>query len=232
VDNSFSRRTFIAGAAAAGSAVLLATPAAVAQEKSPYTLPKLEYAYDALEPHIDAKTMEIHHSKHHAKYIENANKALEKIPELAAMSPADVLKNVSKAPEADRQTLINNVGGHVNHALFWQLMAPGKGGEPKGALADAIKGTFGDFGKFKDAFADAGAKRFGSGWAWLCKDPAGKLTISSTANQDVPTGTPVLGIDVWEHAYYLKYQNLRADYIKAWWNVVNWEKANALFTGK
>ena len=197
-----------------------------------YTLPPLPYPTNALEPHIDAKTMEIHHTKHHQAYINNANKALEPHPELAALSVEELLRNISKVPESIRQTVINNAGGHANHSLFWQLMGPGKGGEPKGALADAIKSAFGDLAKFKEQFADAATKRFGSGWAWLVVDGGGKLAVQSTANQDSPLmqgHTPVLGLDVWEHAYYLNYQNRRPDYVTAWWNVVNWEKAAELF---
>lgn len=197
-----------------------------------YTLPQLPYPYNALEPHIDAKTMEIHHTKHHQAYINNANKALEAHADLAAMSVEDLLRNISKVPDAIRQVVINNAGGHANHSLFWQLMGPGKGGEPKGPLAEAIKSSFGDFAKFKEQFGDAATKRFGSGWAWLVVDGGGKLAIQSSANQDSPLmqgHTPVLGLDVWEHAYYLNYQNRRPDYITAFWNVVNWDKAAELF---
>ena len=225
----------MAGAAVAGAAALITSSRAYGQEKAPYSLPKLPYAFDALAPHIDAKTMEIHHGKHHQTYITNANKALESLPELAALSPIELLQKVNTAPEASRQTLINNVGGHVNHSLFWEIMGPGKGGEPTGDIADGIKGTFGDFAKFKELFGEAGTKRFGSGWAWLCKDAQGKLAISSSANQDSPYMTglvPVLGLDVWEHAYYLNYQNRRPDYIAAWWNVINWDKVNELLAAK
>ena len=199
-----------------------------------YTLPPLPYGYDALEPHIDAKTMEIHHTKHHQAYINNANKALEGQGALASMSVEELLGNISKVPENIRQTLVNNAGGHANHSMFWQIMAQGKGGEPKGALADAIKTTFGDFTKFKEQFADAATKRFGSGWAWLVTK-GGKMEIISTPNQDSPLMNaykPLVGLDVWEHAYYLKYQNRRPDYITAWWNVVNWEAVAARFGGK
>jgi Fe-Mn family superoxide dismutase len=192
-----------------------------------FTLPKLPYAYDALEPHIDAKTMEIHYTKHHQAYITNANKALESLPALRGLSGEALLKKLSEAPEAVRTTLRNNVGGHVNHSFFWQIIGPNAGGEPKGALAAAITSGFGKFETFQAEFADAGAKRFGSGWAWLVYGK-GKLSVTSTANQDSPLlegSIPIVGLDVWEHAYYLKYQNLRPQYIKAFWNVVNWDRA-------
>ena len=191
----------------------------------PFTLPQLPYAYDALEPHIDARTMEIHHTKHHQAYVNNLNAAIEKAPELANKSLDDLMRDVNSLPESVRTAVRNNGGGHWNHSLFWQLMGPGKGGEPRGAVADAIKQSFGDFSKFKEQFAAAGAGRFGSGWAWLIND-GGKLSITSTPNQDNPLmegKNAILGLDVWEHAYYLKYQNKRPDYISAWWNVVNWD---------
>jgi superoxide dismutase, Fe-Mn family len=190
-----------------------------------FTLPALPYANDALEPHIDARTMEIHHTKHHQAYVNNLNAAIEKALELASKSLDDLLRGINSVPEAVRTAVRNNGGGHWNHSLFWQLMGPGKGGEPTGKLADAIKSAFGDFSKFKEQFAAAGAGRFGSGWAWLLND-GGKLSITSTPNQDNPLmdgKTAILGLDVWEHAYYLKYQNRRPDYIAAWWNVVNWD---------
>jgi superoxide dismutase, Fe-Mn family len=190
-----------------------------------FTLPALPYANDALEPHIDARTMEIHHTKHHQAYVNNLNAAIEKAPELANKTLDDLMRGINSVPEAVRTAVRNNGGGHWNHSLFWQLMGPGKGGEPTGKLADAIKSSFGDFNKFKEQFAAAGAGRFGSGWAWLIND-AGKLSITSTPNQDNPLmegKTAILGLDVWEHAYYLKYQNRRPDYITAWWNVVNWD---------
>ncbi len=190
----------------------------------PFTLPQLPYAYDALEPHIDARTMEIHHTKHHQGYITNANKALADNPELMALSGEVLLTRLERVPEPLRTTLRNNVGGHLNHAFFWETLSPKGGGEAKGALADALSKTFGSFDAFKKQFADAAVKRFGSGWAWLVVDD-GKLAIRSTANQDSPLMdgvVPVLGLDVWEHAYYLKYQNRRADYIAAFWNVVDW----------
>jgi superoxide dismutase, Fe-Mn family len=190
-----------------------------------FTLPALPYANDALEPHIDARTMEIHHTKHHQAYVNNLNAAIEKAPELASKSLDDLMRGINSVPEAVRGAVRNNGGGHWNHSLFWQLMGPGKGGEPTGKLADAIKAAFGDFSKFKEQFAAAGVGRFGSGWAWLVTD-GGKLSIISTPNQDNPLmdgKTAILGLDVWEHAYYLKYQNRRPDYIAAWWNVVNWD---------
>jgi Fe-Mn family superoxide dismutase len=203
-----------------------------------YTLPALPYAYDALEPHIDKLTMEIHHSKHHKAYVDNMNKALEALDgKILGTSQTfeTIFDKVAKLPAALR----NNAGGHYNHSLFWSLMKPNGGGEPKGKLADAIKTTFGSFEEFKKQFTDAGMKRFGSGWAWLVKTKEGKLVISSTANQDNPLmnlesvevkGMPVLALDVWEHAYYLKNQNKRADYITSWWNVVNWETAENIYT--
>jgi Fe-Mn family superoxide dismutase len=191
-----------------------------------YTLPQLPYAYNALEPHIDARTMEIHHTKHHQAYINNVNKALEGHPDLAAKSIEDLMKGLSSVPESIRTAVRNNGGGHANHTLFWTVMKPQGGGEPTGALADAIKSTLGGFDKFKTDFAAAATTRFGSGWAWLSVDK-GKLLIESTPNQDTPLSegrTPILGLDVWEHAYYLNYQNRRPDYIGAFWNVVNWDE--------
>jgi Fe-Mn family superoxide dismutase len=192
-----------------------------------YEVPPLPYAFDALEPHIDARTMEIHHDRHHAAYVNNANAALEGHPDLQAKDVLDVLRNLDAVPEAIRTTVRNNAGGHANHSLFWTVMRPGGGGQPTGRLADDIRSTFGSFDAFKDQFSKAAAGRFGSGWAWLVVDRAGKLAITSTPNQDNPVmegQTPVLGLDVWEHAYYLKYQNRRPDYVAAWWNVVNWDE--------
>jgi Fe-Mn family superoxide dismutase len=192
----------------------------------PFTLPELGYAYDALEPHIDQRTMEIHHSKHHQAYITNANKALADVAQLKTRSAEELLRNLSVVPESIRTTVRNNVGGHVNHAFFWRTIGPKAGGAPDGTLASSIKQTFGSFDAFKAQFADAAMKRFGSGWGWLSVD-GGKLKIHSTANQDSPLiegAVPLLGIDVWEHAYYLKYQNRRADYLAAFWNVVNWSE--------
>jgi Fe-Mn family superoxide dismutase len=193
-----------------------------------FTLPALPYPTDALEPHIDKQTMEIHHGKHHNAYVTNLNAALEKAPELQSKSIEDLLKNINTVPEDIRTAVRNNGGGHANHSMFWQIMAPNAGGAPNGAIADAINGSFGTFDSFKEQFAKAGVTRFGSGWAWLI-DAGGKLTIESTANQDSPLmegKKPILGLDVWEHAYYLKYQNRRPDYIAAWWNTVNWDEVN------
>jgi Fe-Mn family superoxide dismutase len=192
----------------------------------PFTLPALPYANDALEPHIDARTMEIHHTKHHQAYVNNLNAALEKAPQLEGKSLDDLMKGINSVPETVRTAVRNNGGGHWNHSMFWEIMGPKKGGEPKGRIADAIRSSFGDFAKFKEQFAAAGAGRFGSGWAWLIDEGNGKLSITSTPNQDNPLmegKKAILGIDVWEHAYYLKYQNKRPDYIAAWWNVVNWD---------
>jgi Fe-Mn family superoxide dismutase len=196
-----------------------------------FTLPPLPYLFDALVPHIDAKTMEIHHGKHHQAYITNANKALEAHTDLAAKPVEKLLREIGSAPDSVRQVLINNAGGHANHSLFWQIMGKGCGGTPSGAIGDAIKATFGSFDAFKEKLSTAATTRFGSGWAWLtCKD--GRLEVFSTPNQDSPymTGhTPILGLDVWEHAYYLNYQNRRPDYVAAWWNVVNWKKVDELY---
>ena len=192
----------------------------------PFTLPALPYAYDALEPHIDARTMEIHHTKHHQAYVNNLNAALEKAPQLEGKSLDDLMRGINSVPEAVRTVVRNNGGGHWNHSQFWEWMGPKRGGEPTGRLADAIKSSFGDFAKFKEQFAAAAAGRFGSGWAWLIDDGKGKLSITSTPNQDNPLmegKKAILGLDVWEHAYYLKYQNKRPDYVAAWWNVVNWD---------
>ncbi len=200
-----------------------------------YELPKLPYANNALEPHIDAKTMEIHHTKHHQAYITNANNLLKDHPELAALEVNTLIADLSKVPEAIRGGVRNNAGGHSNHSFFWTIMGPGKGGAPKGKLAAAIDAELGGFAKFKEDFAKAGATRFGSGWAWLVVQN-GKLAVGSTANQDSPLmgkavagleGKPVIGLDVWEHAYYLNYQNRRPDYITAFWNVVDWDAAEA-----
>lgn len=192
-----------------------------------FELPALPYATNALEPHIDARTMEIHHGKHHNTYITNLNKALENYPELQSKSIEELIGNLDAIPEAIRTAVRNNGGGHANHTLFWQIMGPGKGGEPSGELGAAIQSAFGDFASFKEKFAAAGTGRFGSGWAWLVADKGGALSITSTPNQDTPVmegKTPILGLDVWEHAYYLNYQNRRPDYIGAWWNVVNWDE--------
>jgi superoxide dismutase, Fe-Mn family len=192
----------------------------------PFKLPELGYAYDALEPHIDAKTMEIHHSKHHAAYTNNLNAALEKYPDLQKREAEDLIRNILQVPDDARGPIRNNGGGYINHNLFWEIMTPGGSNKPTGKLAKDIDSTFGGFDAFKESVQKAGVGRFGSGWAWLTVDAGGKLQVTSTANQDSPISdglTPLLGVDVWEHAYYLKYQNKRPDYITAWWNVVNWD---------
>jgi len=197
-----------------------------------HSLPELPYDYNALEPHIDAKTMEIHHTKHHQTYINNLNAALENHSDLQGKSLNDLIRGLSDVPEDIRTAVRNNGGGHLNHSMFWTVMSPGGGGEPSGDIGSAIDSAFGGLSDFQDAFAKAGATRFGSGWAWLCVDN-GKLIVTSTANQDNPITdglTPILGLDVWEHAYYLNYQNKRPDYIKAWWNVVNWDQVSKNFS--
>ena len=197
-----------------------------------YEVPDLPYDYNALEPHIDEQTMRVHHDKHHQAYVDKANAALEGT-EWADKPVDEVLKNLGSLPQ-DKQTPVrNNAGGHSNHTFFWQIMSPDGGGEPDGALAEAIQSSFGGFDDFKKQFADAGVNRFGSGWAWLVHDGSG-IAITSTANQDSPVSdgqVPLLGVDVWEHAYYLKYQNKRPDYIEAWWNVVNWPEVSHRFEG-
>jgi Fe-Mn family superoxide dismutase len=196
-----------------------------------FELPPLPYDFAALEPHIDAQTMQIHHDKHHQAYVTNLNNALANQSNLQNTSIEDLLANIKDVPENIRQAVINNGGGHANHSLFWTIMGPNGGGEPSGALADAINKSFGDFASLKAQVNDAGAKRFGSGWTWLVSD-GGTLKVISTANQDSPImsgQTPLLGIDVWEHAYYLKYQNRRPDYLNAWWNVVNWQEVARRF---
>ena len=196
-----------------------------------HELPPLPYAFGALEPHIDAQTMQIHHDKHHAAYVNNLNKALDGHADLQSKSIEDLLKDISKVPENIRTAVRNNGGGHANHTMFWEIMGRGAGGAPKGALGDAIASTFGSFDKFKELFSQAATTRFGSGWAWLV-EAGGKLAVESTANQDSPMmdgKKPIMGLDVWEHAYYLKYQNRRPDYINAWWNVVNWAEVGRRF---
>ncbi|MCX8088273.1 MAG: superoxide dismutase [Meiothermus ruber] len=198
----------------------------------PFKLPELGYPKDALEPYIDALTMEIHHGKHHAAYVNNLNAALEKHPELHSWSLEDLLTKIDQVPEDIRTAVRNNGGGHHNHTLFWDILTPGGSKEPTGKLAEAINATFGSFEELKAKLTQAGATRFGSGWAWLVKDKDGKLQVYSTANQDSPLmegHTPLLGIDVWEHAYYLKYQNRRPDYLAAIWNVINWDKVASRF---
>jgi Fe-Mn family superoxide dismutase len=198
-----------------------------------FTLPELPYGFDALEPHIDTATMQIHHGKHHQAYVNNLNAAIEKAPELANKSLDELMRGVNSLPEAVRGAIRNNGGGHWNHSMFWKIMGPNAGGQPGDKVGKAINDAFGSFDKFKTEFGAAGAGRFGSGWAWLIND-GGKLSITSTANQDNPLmegKDAILGIDVWEHAYYLRYQNKRPDYIAAWWNVVNWEEVEARYHG-
>ena len=197
-----------------------------------HQLPPLPYDFGALEPHIDAQTMQIHHDKHHGTYVTNLNAAVEKHAELGSKSAEDLIKNLNAVPEDVRTAVRNNGGGHVNHSMFWQIMAAKAGGEPSGKVGDAIKQTFGSFSEFQTKFNDAGTKRFGSGWVWLVRTKDGKLDIISTPNQDNPMMDghwPIMGNDVWEHAYYLKYKNVRADYLKAWWNVVNWKEVEKRF---
>jgi Fe-Mn family superoxide dismutase len=224
------------------SAVSLLTIPAVAREEKddkkssyPFELPKLPYEFDALDAAIDAKTMEIHHDRHHKAYVDNLNNALKEMPDLQKLSLTELVTGLDKVPEKSRTAVRNNAGGHLNHSWFWLMMSKDGGGEPSGALGKAIDSSFESFSKFQDAFSKAALGRFGSGWAWLvAKD--GKLTISSTPNQDNPimkagSGTPILGLDVWEHAYYLRYQNKRADYVKSWWKVVNWKFVAQLHEG-
>lgn len=194
-----------------------------------YTLPELPYAYNALEPYIDDETMHLHHDKHHAAYVKNLNEAIQKHPDLFKKSPEQLLMSLEQIPEDIRIVVKNNAGGHVNHSMFWQIMGLNGGGEPTGELLEEIKTTFGSFEEFQNKFNEAGTKRFGSGWVWLVKNKDGGLEIMTTANQDNPIIDgyfPIMGNDVWEHAYYLKYKNVRVDYLKAWWNVVNWEEVN------
>jgi superoxide dismutase, Fe-Mn family len=230
--HQFTRRQWLR-TAASGTAVLalnaLRSPNARAADTPGFTLPKLPYAYDALEPSIDTETMKIHHDKHHKAYVDNLNKALADHPDLLSTPIDDLMRNLDKLSlkPATRTAVQNNGGGHSNHSHFWVWMGPKAGGEPTGPLGDAIKAKYGDFAKFRDVFKEAAMKRFGSGWAWLVKD-GGTVAITSSANQDTPLSEgkmPLLGIDVWEHAYYLKYQNRRPEYIDAWWNVVNWKAA-------
>lgn len=194
-----------------------------------FELSPLPYNYDALDPYIDAQTMQVHHDLHHQAYVNNLNAALEKYPELQSKSPEELIKDLSNLPQDITGAVRNNGGGHVNHTMFWQIMAPNAGGEPTGAVAQAISENFGDFESFKQKFNDAGTKQFGSGWVWLVRTTDGKIEITSSPNQDNPMSSghfPIMGNDVWEHAYYLKYQNRRAEYLKQWWNVVNWDEVN------
>jgi len=197
-----------------------------------HQVPPLPYDYTALEPYIDEQTMHLHHDKHHAAYVTNLNAALDKHPELQNKNVIEILRDINRVSEDIRKAVQNNGGGHVNHTMFWEIMQPKGGGQPTGKIADAIKSTFGALDAFQEKFNDAGVKQFGSGWAWLVRSKEGKIEIISTANQDSPFmqgAYPIMGNDVWEHAYYLKYQNRRADYLKAWWNVVNWQAINKRF---
>ncbi|MBD2294174.1 superoxide dismutase [Anabaena sphaerica FACHB-251] len=232
---SLNRRHFLVLLGASAGAFLL-DGCASAETSPPRTsaieLPPLPYAYDALEPHIDARTMQFHHDKHHAAYVNNLNKALDKYPELKNRTVEELLQNLDNVPADIRTTVRNNGGGHVNHSMFWKIMKPNGGGEPTGEIATAIKDNFGSFADFKKQFNEAGGSRFGSGWVWLVRNKNGKLEITTTANQDSPLmegNYPIFGNDVWEHAYYLKYQNRRPDYLEAWWNVVNWDEINQRF---
>jgi len=224
---TMTRRQLLRSAGAGAAALALSPLAVLADEdkKAGFTLPKLPYAFDALEPHIDAQTMEIHHDRHHKAYVDNLNKALMGNEDLLQKPVEFLIRDIKDVPEKIRKAVINNGGGHANHTMFWEIMAKDAGGQPNGKLAKAIADTFGSFEKFQAKLTDAAMNRFGSGWAWLVVNKE-KLEVLSTANQDSPlmkNQTPILGIDVWEHAYYLKYQNKRADYVKAWWNVVNWK---------
>ncbi len=224
-----SRREMLVMSSAAAVAAVLTNQTAVYAADA--TLPALPYAFDALEPYIDAQTMEIHHDRHHKTYIDKLNAAIADQPALKAMTPTELVAGLEKVPESIRTAVRNHGGGHLNHSLFWQMMAPGGGKQNKGAIGKAIDEAFGSFDKFATAFATSAAGQFGSGWAWLVVD-GGKLAVMSTPNQDNPITqgkTPLLGVDVWEHAYYLKYQNKRPDYVTAWWNVVNWEFVNQLY---
>jgi len=226
------------GAAACGTVPSTAGPVKTSagnkqtQGSQTFTLAPLPYDYKALEPHIDAATMQFHHDKHHAAYVKNLNDAVNKYPQLKTKTAEQLIQSLNSLPEDIRTTVRNNGGGHLNHTMFWEIMGPNAGGEPKGAIAAAITQNFGSFDSFKKQFNEAGTKRFGSGWAWLVRTKDGKLQVTSTANQDSPLmegNYPIMGNDVWEHAYYLKYQNKRADYLTAWWNVVNWTEVNKRF---
>jgi Fe-Mn family superoxide dismutase len=229
-----TRRQLLQSAGASAAALALAPLAALAREdkKGEFTLPPLPYEYNALEPIIDTETMHIHHDRHHKAYVDNLNKALAGHEELRSKGIVDILKNIDSVPENIRQAVINNGGGHANHSMFWEIMcAPDKSGAPSGDLAAAITSTFGSLAKLQEAINDAGMKRFGSGWSWLVLDK-GRLAVVNSANQDSPylkVQAPILGVDVWEHAYYLKYKNQRGEYLKAWWKVVNWKDAGERF---
>jgi len=247
MDRFLSRRTILSGLVTAGAgAALLPLPhrngraagsiarqqATPATGSGPFSLAPLPYDYAALEPHIDTQTMQIHHDKHHATYVTNLNNAIQGT-EFEQLSPEELIQQLDRLPEDKRTAVRNNGGGHVNHTMFWEIMGPNGGGAPTGAVAAAVTAAFGDFNALKEAVNKAGAGRFGSGWAWVVVGAGGQLAVTSTPNQDNPLmeggGTPILGVDVWEHAYYLKYQNKRADYLTAWWNVVNWEVVGQRF---
>jgi Fe-Mn family superoxide dismutase len=225
------RREFVRTASIVGAAWAL-RPSGAAQAAEPFRLPDLPYPYDALEPHIDTLTMQIHHGKHHAAYVNNLNAAISKYPDWAAKSIEEIVRNIDQVPEPIRTTVRNNGGGHVNHTFFWEIMSPKGVRQPRGELAKAIEKRFGSFSKFQEEFTRAAMGRFGSGWAWLSVDRNRQLVVESTPNQDTPLmegRTPILGIDVWEHAYYLKYQNRRADYVAAFYNVINWDRVSELY---
>jgi Fe-Mn family superoxide dismutase len=226
-----TRRTFFQAAAGTAAALLVRPTIGSAQASSGFVLPKLPYAFDALEPHIDSRTMEIHHGRHHQAYVDNLNAALKNHPDWLTKPVDEVIRNLGKLPETIREAVRNNGGGHANHSHFWLVMKKDGGGQPSGELLKAIETAFGTFEGFQKAFTDAAMKRFGSGWAWLVVGGEKGLSVLSSPNQDTPVmdgkPNPILGLDVWEHAYYLKYQNKRADYIKAWWNVVNWDAVAA-----
>ena len=226
------QKTALLGAAVTVGSSLIPMHAQAADAPGPFTLPPLGYAFDALEPYIDPQTMQIHHDKHHATYVMNLNKAVANMPALATQSVESLLKDLNAIPEAVRPAVRNHGGGHANHSLFWQLLKKNGGGKPSGELAKAIDQKFGSFTAFQDKFTEAATKQFGSGWAWLSRGADGELLVEATPNQDSPLSagrTPLLGIDVWEHAYYLKYQNRRADYITAFYNVINWDAVAGRF---
>jgi len=250
LNRDLSRRNLLGGAAAFGAGAALASlprlsrganqatpeasPAASPAATGPHTLPPLPYDYAALEPHIDTLTMQIHHDRHHATYVTNLNTAVSTLPDLHSLSPEDLIRDLTQVPEDQRTAVRNNGGGHVNHTMFWEIMKPGGGGPPIGAVAQAIDAAFGGLPGMQQQVNQAGLTRFGSGWTWVVVGADGQLAVMSTPNQDTPlmagtvepAGTPILGIDVWEHAYYLKYQNKRADYLTAWWNTINWDAVN------
>jgi len=228
----YNRRELFGVVASAVAASLTGAAKRARAAEGPYELPPLPYPYDALEPHIDARTMQLHHDAHHAGYVRNLNAAVARYPELAQRSAEELIRQLNTLPEDVRTAIRNHGGGHVNHTLFWQIMSPKGGGQPRGELAKEIDRYFGSFSKFQDLLTQTALGVFGSGWAWLTVDSSGALRVEPTPNQDNPLTqgrTPILGVDVWEHAYYLKYQNRRAEYVKAWWNVVNWDRVAELY---